>query len=311
VELGNSYVEPGATASDLCMGTLSVAISGAVNTNSLGTNIVTYRATDGNGNTNTVTRAVIVRDTIPPTISWSFSNLVMAASSNCTAVMPNVTGTNYIIATDQSGSVTFSQTPANSAALPLGTNGVVITVTDSSGNASYSTNQIVVQDQTPPLVSTQPQSQTNFIGSTATFSFAATACTPLAFQWHFNQTPLAAGTNSTLVLSNLNLADAGNYFAVATASGGSATSTVATLTVTLLPTTVAFVTVAGNPGGMSLGFTGSPGSTVVVEAATNLLSPISWLPMNTNALDTNGASQFTDTQATNLQQRFYRLRLVP
>jgi hypothetical protein len=83
------------------------------------------------------------------------------------------------------------------------------------------------------------------------------------------------------------------------------------LTVTLQPTPVAFVSVASNPNGLSLGFTGSPGSTVVLEGATNLLSPIVWLPVTTNALDTNGASQFTDSQATNFLQRFYRLRLVP
>jgi hypothetical protein len=149
------------------------------------------------------------------------------------------------------------------------------------------------------------------IGSTATFTVAATACTPLAYQWYFNRSPLIAQTNSTLVLSNLNSGNAGNYFAVATASGGNSTSTVATLTVTLQSTTVTLFVVTNNPGGLSLGFTGPPGSTVVLEAASNLASPIGWLPVTTNTLDINGASEFTDVSVTNFQQRFYRLKLVP
>jgi hypothetical protein len=312
LELGSSYVEPGATALDLCMGNLSVSINGSVNTNSLSTNLVTYSAGDGNGNTNTLTRTVIVRDTIAPSITSSFSNLVLAAGSNCNAVMPDVTGTNYILADDLSGSLTFSQTPTNGATLPLGTNLIVITVTDSSGNASYSTNRIVVEDQTPPLISTQPQSQTNSVGSTATFSVTAMACTPLSFQWYSNQSALIEQTNSTLVLSNLTLGAAGDYFALATSAGGSSTSLVATLTV--IPrdnSPPSILGVTSVPGGLNLEFGGSAGSTHVLEAATNIVSPISWVPLATNTLDTNGLWQFTDLEVTNFQQRFYRLGLVP
>ena len=236
VELGSTFVDPGATAYDLCMGVVPVTITGTVNTNAVSTNTVTYTATDGNGNTNTATRIVLVRDTTPPTILWSFTNLVLAAGTNCTASMPNVTGTNYIVTTDLSGTLTLTQVPTNNVALPLGTNVVVITVADASGNASYSTNQIIVQDQTPPVIVLQPQSQTATVGASAGFSVAAVACTPLTFQWYFENTVLAAQTNSTLGLSNLNTSAAGNYFAVVTASGGSATSSVATLTVLWPPT---------------------------------------------------------------------------
>ena len=248
VELGGPFTDPGATANDLCMGVVPVVVSGNVNTNALGTNALTYTATDGNGNTNTATRTVIVRDTTPPTILWSFTNLVLAVNTNCSAAMPDVTGTNFILATDLSGALTISQIPTNTAILPLGTNVVVTTVKDSSGNAAYSTNKIVVQDQSPPVILTQPQTQTNLIGSTATFSVAATACTPIAFQWYFNNATLTAQTNSLLTLSNLNISAAGNYSVVATASGGSSTSVVATLTVNLLSSTVA-VTSSENPSG--------------------------------------------------------------
>ena len=249
VELGSAFIDPGATADDLCMGVVPVTSRGTVNTNAVSTNTVTYTAPDGNGNTNTATRTVIVRDTTPPTILWSFTNLVLAAGTNCTAPVPNVTGTNYVLATDLSGTLTITQVPTYNTALPLGTNVVVITVADASGNASYSTNQILVQDQTPPVIVLQPESQTATAGANASFGVTAGACTPLSFQWYFDNTTLAAQTNSTLALSDLNTSAAGSYFAVVIAAGGSATSTVATLTVNLLASSVA-LTSSENPSGL-------------------------------------------------------------
>jgi hypothetical protein len=143
-ELGSTFTDPGATANDLCAGAVAVTPSGSVNTAVVGTNTLTYKADDGNGNTNTATRTVIVRDTTPPTILWSFTNLVLAANSNCVAAMPNVTGTNYLQATDLSLPLTITQTPTNNASLPLGTNVVVITVADAWDNKAYSTNCITV-----------------------------------------------------------------------------------------------------------------------------------------------------------------------
>ena len=256
LELGNPFTDPGATATDVCAGAVAVIASGSVGTNVVGTNTLLYQATDGNGNTNLATRTVIVRDTTPPVISWSFTNLTLAASSNCAAAMPDVTGTNYLLAADLSGAVTVTQNPTNNFSLPLGTNVVVLTAADASGNNSYSTNQIVVQDETPPVILLQPQSQTNTVGDSASFSFAATACTPVTFQWYFNNAALAAQTNGSLSLSNLTTGAAGNYFAVATAAGGSSTSSVAALVVNLFASSVT-VASSENPSGFkdSVNFT--------------------------------------------------------
>jgi hypothetical protein len=306
-ELGSVFIDPGATASDTCSGLVFISTNGAVNVSVVGTNILKYIAADG-GNSATNTRTVIVRDTTPPTILWSFTNLIMAANSNCVALMTNVTGTNFIIATDLSGALTISQSLTNNATLPLGTNLVVLTVADASGNKSYSTNRIVVQDQTPPLILSQPQSQTNFIGTTATFSVFATACTPLTFQWYSNNT-LTIFTNSTLTLSNLADSATGNYFAVANAGGGSSTSLVATLTVNLLPPAISVTTLNFNSG-FNLNLSGSPSHTYILEAATNLLPIGNWLPVATNTLGTNGVWSFTDASATNFPFQFYRLKFA-
>jgi hypothetical protein len=273
----------------------------------VGTNLLTYIAVDGSGNTNTATRAVIVLDTTPPTIVWSFTNLVLAANSNCLAIMPGVIGTNFIQATDLSGIASITQCPTNGADLPLGTNVVVIAVADPYGNTAYSTNTIVVQDQTPPLILVQPQSQTNSPGTNISFAVAATACTPLTFQWFFNTTPLAAQTNSTLVLSNFSLSVTGNYFVVVSAAGGSVTSSVAALALIVPPGNGMAV---NPPGSVTLSLGGSPGSTYILEAATNLTTPV-WLYIATNTLDTNGIWQFTDLQATNFPEKYFRLMLAP
>lgn len=248
---------------------------------------------------------------LPPTILWSFTNLFLAANTNCSASMPEVTGTNYIRASDASGALTISQAPTNAAILPLGTNTVLITVKDSSGNAAYSTNRIVVQDQTPPLILSQPRSQTNVVGATAKFSVSATACTPLAFRWFSNNVALAAGTNSTLTLSNVTTAASGNYFVVATATGGSTTSAVATLTVSLGPPALITGEARNPDGSFSLSFAAGAGSTYVLETKTNLTATANWLPVATNTFGSNGVWQFKDAQATNFQLRFYRLRLAP
>jgi subtilase family serine protease len=309
LEYGSVFNDPGASANDLCAGSLAVSVSGVVNTNAVGTNFLTYSANDGNGNTASATRTVIVRDTTPPTILWSYTNLTLAADTNCSVPTPDVTGTNFILARDLSSPLTFSQSPVAGTLLSVGTNWIVNVVADPYGNTTYVTNQVIVQDQTPPVIVSQPQNQTNTVGAAAAFSVTATACTPLSFQWFFNSAVLAAETNSTLNLPNLGSAAEGNYFVVVSAAGGASTSSVATLTVNL--TAPGINGVAANPNGsFSLNLTGSPGSTYVLQATTNLFTSASWLPIATNTLGTNGVWQFNDPQATNFTQQFYRLKLV-
>ena len=152
-ELGSTFTDPGATASDTCAGSVSVSTNGLVNLNVVGTNILKYTATDGFTSVTNM-RTVIVRDTTPPVISWSFTSLVLAAGTNTNVSMPNVTGTNFILATDLSGTVLITQSPTNNFLLPLGTNAVLLTVADPSGNTTYSTNRIIVAastDSTPKI----------------------------------------------------------------------------------------------------------------------------------------------------------------
>ncbi len=88
--------------------------------------------------------------------------------------------------------------------------------------------------QSPALL-TQPQNRTTTIGASVTFSVSADGPAPLNFQWRFNGTPIQGGTGSTLVLSNIQLASAGDYSVVVFNNSGSAASSIAQLTVNQPP----------------------------------------------------------------------------
>jgi hypothetical protein len=63
--------------------------------------------------------------------------------------------------------------------------------------------------------------------------------------------------------------------------------------------------------GFGFNIVGTSNLVIVVEACTNLVSPV-WSPVSTNTLNTcigtNGSSHFSDPQWTNYPGRFYRLR---
>lgn len=85
----------------------------------------------------------------------------------------------------------------------------------------------------PPSITEQPASQTLNVGQSATFSVITTGTGPLAYQWFFNATnAMANATNAALILTNVQLANAGSYSVVVTNIVGSVTSVAAMLTVT-------------------------------------------------------------------------------
>jgi hypothetical protein len=154
VECHASFTDPGATAFDNCAGTVPVTDSGNVDANSTGAYTLTYTADDGSGNTNSRSRTVNVVDTTAPTIVFAFTNLTLGSTStNCQAQLPDLTGTNYLVAVDAcNSSVTVTQNPAAGTRLPLGTNEVVLSAVDPSGNVANSTNAVLVVDIAPPIV---------------------------------------------------------------------------------------------------------------------------------------------------------------
>jgi hypothetical protein len=103
---------------------------------------------------------------------------------------------------------------------------------DACGNAAICSQTVSVFDHGPPLILTQPVSQSLQLGATATFQAIISSCPPLSYQWYFNQTNLLAqATNPQLVLNNLSPDQAGAYSVVIANGFGSVTSAPAILIV--------------------------------------------------------------------------------
>ena len=92
----------------------------------------------------------------------------------------------------------------------------------------------------PPAILTQPQSQTVMAGTNATFSVTPTGVVlaSYGFQWQFNGTNIGGATGTSLTLTNVQSAQAGNYWVVVSNVAGSVTSSNASLTVIVMPTNI-------------------------------------------------------------------------
>jgi hypothetical protein len=91
----------------------------------------------------------------------------------------------------------------------------------------------------PPVITTQPASQTVNVGQTATFTVTATGTGPLTYQWYDNGTAISGATSSSYTTPAAASTDSGSVFTVTvTNAGGTVTSTPATLTVSAGGTTV-------------------------------------------------------------------------
>ncbi len=174
------------------------------------------------------------------------------------------------------------------------TNTLVITNAQSSDAGSYavlvsnlfgSTNSsnALLTVGVPPSIVLQPANQTVRVGESATFTTLASGTPPLSYQWSFNGTNLAAATNTVLVITNVQLANAGAYAAQVSNAFGLAASSNAVLSVGVPPAIMVqptnqtiplggvatFEVVAAGTG--PLNYQWSFGGTNLLGATTNML----------------------------------------
>lgn len=150
----------------------------------------------------------------------------------------------------------------------LAVSGHYLYVSDSEWGLTVLT--LVGENHAKPTIKTQPVSQIALEGWNVSFSAAVVGATPLNYQWYQGGTPLAGQTESTLNLTGLTPAAAGDYTLVITNLLGAATSQVATLTV--LPAGSAmgwFAATDRTTMGNWKGVYGTEGS-LIIGAATNL-----------------------------------------
>lgn len=135
------------------------------------------------------------------TLEWAYSGGFGAESSTFTFTV------NYPASLSGNQTITASaiyRTPLNNLAV------TPVVLTPSAANVA-------------PDITTQPQPQTVTAGGSVTLSVTATG-TGLNYQWRKNGIAIIGATNSSLVLGNLQTADAGLYDVVIVNTGGSVIS---------------------------------------------------------------------------------------
>ena len=143
VELGDSYVDQGATAFDEFHGVTSVTSSGTVDTSTVGTYTITYSATDLDGNSASATRTVNVVDTTAPVVTVTGDN---PATVELGGTYTEAGAT----ATDASGAVT-AVASGTVDTTTVGSYVITYTSTDASGNSGTATRTVNVVDTTAPV----------------------------------------------------------------------------------------------------------------------------------------------------------------
>jgi hypothetical protein len=98
------------------------------------------------------------------------------------------------------------------------------------GGAATS-QEMVLTVRVPPIIQQQPQDVGANAGSTVTFSVNATGTGTLRYLWRRNGIRLSNTTSSTLVLANVQVANAGDYAVVITDDIGAVVSRTARLTI--------------------------------------------------------------------------------
>ena len=136
-----------------------------------------------------------------------------------------------------SGATNSTLSVANVLAADAGS--FFVGVTNSAGGVISAVATLTVND--PAILAQPPAGRTYFSGDTALLSVTAGGTPTLSYQWYKDDSPLSndgrisGATASTLSVGNLGSADMGTYQVIVTNSLGAATSTLAVVTVIVVP----------------------------------------------------------------------------
>jgi len=133
-----------------------------------------------------VTFTVTAGGTPPLSYQWQFKGTNQDGATASAFTLPGVT-------TNQAGEYT-------------------VTVTNTFGSTNSATATLIVNlAHFPPVITTNPASQTVVEGADVAFTVAADGAQPLSYQWQFNGTNLDGATGTLLSLTNVTVAQAGAY----------------------------------------------------------------------------------------------------
>ena len=283
IEVGSTFTDPGATASDVGDGDLtsSIVITGSVDSNTIGTYTLTYDVSDASGNAAVpVTRTVNVVDTTAPIITL-LGDTTVTIEVGTTYTDAGATATdNY------DGDLTSSIAIVNNVdTSTIGTYTVTYNVSDASGNAADSVTRTVnVVDTTAPIIT--------LLGDTTVTIEVGTTYTDAGATATDNYD--GDLTSSIAIVNNVDTSTIGTYtvtYNVSDASGNAADSV--TRTVNVVDTTAPVITLLGdNPMTIEVGSTFTdPGATASDVGDGDLTSSI----VITGSVDSNTIGTYTLT----------------
>jgi PKD repeat protein len=122
-----------------------------------------------------------------------------------------------------------------------------VTATNAGGSTSTVLSITVTQATSPPVITTQPQSQAVAPGVVVTFTVVATGAPAPTYQWRKNGTAITGATSASYGIAAASAGDAATYTVVATNSVASVTSNGAVLNVLAKASFTASVTAGKIP----------------------------------------------------------------
>jgi uncharacterized repeat protein (TIGR03803 family) len=141
-------------------------------------------------------------------------------------------GTNLVNGGSISGATTDRLTITSISSSDAASYSVVVSNSYGSMTSSIATLTVIA----PPVITAQPTNLLVLPGTNVTFGVSLTGSAPFfRYQWRFNDTNLLYATNAIYTIPSASTNKAGNYCVVITNAAGSATSSIAALTVVLSP----------------------------------------------------------------------------
>ena len=209
---------------------------------------------------------VAVGGAAPLCYQWLFNGTNIANGTNVTLALNNVHGSN--------------------------TGNYSVIVTNNYGSATSSVVAVSVNVPVPPNITSNLVTQSTGVGSSVTFTVSATG-SPLYYQWYLNGALVSGATGAALNIPAASTNSVGNYQVVVWNSAGTNWSSTAALWLNNLQM-YAGVNAFGPIGG-----------TCQVQYATNLNTPVTWVPLQTATIVTN-PTVIIDYGSAGQPQRFYQ-----
>ena len=188
-----------------------------------------------------------------------------------------------------SGATSPDLTITSSQASDVGNYRVVVTNTVGAVTSVWARLDLPL----PPTITTSPATQVVGVGAPATFSVTATGSTPMNYQWYLNGSVIGGANDASFSIPVTTAAWLGSYQVQVWNSAGTNWSATAGLWLDELKM-YAGVNVYGPAG-----------SNCVVQYATNLTAPVTWMPLQSVIIVTN-PMVIIDYDSPEQPKRFYR-----